>query len=285
MVHSAHPGVERPLLIAVSARRRLRMPLLEWCRQLIDGGVDIIQLREPDLPDSELTSVARSVLAISGPERLQINGRPAVARELGCGLHLPERAVVENRAGSPVSRSIHNQNEAVRSGDFDFVVAGHLFATSSHPDSPANGLEWLRDIVAVSPVPVVAIGGIDCTNARACIANGAAGVAVIRALTDTSDPHQAARELRSALDAPLESMMIGEHMSESKNPTIGIVLNGKSLDLETGTTIAKLLEQRELVDRLVVVEVNGAIVPRSRFVDTVFEPGDLVEIVHFVGGG
>lgn len=67
--------------------------------------------------------------------------------------------------------------------------------------------------------------------------------------------------------------------------SIEIVLNGKPARLAAGLTIAGLLRDRELTDRLVVVEVNGAIVPRSSFGEIVFNDGDSVEIVHFVGGG
>ena len=73
-------------------------------------------------------------------------------------------------------------------------------------------------------------------------------------------------------------------MAESTS-TMTITLNGKPAVLEPGTSIQQLLVQRELVDRLVVVEINGSIVPRERFGETVFQPGDVVEIVHFVGGG
>lgn len=67
--------------------------------------------------------------------------------------------------------------------------------------------------------------------------------------------------------------------------TTNITLNGKPAALERGTSIQALLLQKELVDRLVVVEINGSIIPRERFGETVFQPGDIVEIVHFVGGG
>lgn len=66
---------------------------------------------------------------------------------------------------------------------------------------------------------------------------------------------------------------------------IEITLNGKKTSLESETSIHALIVQKELIDRLVVVEINGSIVPRERFVEVVFQPGDIVEIVHFVGGG
>lgn len=66
---------------------------------------------------------------------------------------------------------------------------------------------------------------------------------------------------------------------------VSIKLNGKSATVPEGSTILDLLKSRDLAERLVVVELNGTIVPRSAFADTRFSSGDQVEIVHFVGGG
>ncbi len=67
--------------------------------------------------------------------------------------------------------------------------------------------------------------------------------------------------------------------------TIAVILNGKESTLPAGSTISQFLESRALVGKLVVVEINGTIVQRADFDDRVFHSGDLVEIVHFVGGG
>ena len=64
-----------------------------------------------------------------------------------------------------------------------------------------------------------------------------------------------------------------------------VTLNGKLRSIETGTTVSGLLEQLELQDRLVVVERNGAILRRPDFGTTALLSGDVLEIVHFVGGG
>ena len=74
-------------------------------------------------------------------------------------------------------------------------------------------------------------------------------------------------------------------MTENQDEMIEIVLNGKPTPRAAGSTISDLLTDRSLVDRLVVVEVNGTIVPRSDFATTFFVDRDVVEMVHFVGGG
>ena len=83
----------------------------------------------------------------------------------------------------------------VRSGA-SYIGAGPIWATSSKPDAePPIGLDGLAGIVDAVEIPVVAIGGIDTTNAGACMQR-CAGVAVIRAARD-------ARALREVIDEAL----------------------------------------------------------------------------------
>jgi thiamine biosynthesis protein ThiS len=66
---------------------------------------------------------------------------------------------------------------------------------------------------------------------------------------------------------------------------VHIQLNGKERAVSTGSTVSGLLEELDLREKLVVIERNGSILSRSEFADTLLEPGDVLEIVHFVGGG
>lgn len=66
---------------------------------------------------------------------------------------------------------------------------------------------------------------------------------------------------------------------------VAIQLNGKETRFPPETTIEAFLETRALQGKLVVVEINGAIVPRPEFGSRRFAAGDVVEVVHFVGGG
>ncbi len=64
-----------------------------------------------------------------------------------------------------------------------------------------------------------------------------------------------------------------------------IRLNGQDRNLPEGTTVATLIDMLELAPVMVVVEVDGDILPRDRHRETVLTAGAEVEIVHFVGGG
>lgn len=64
-----------------------------------------------------------------------------------------------------------------------------------------------------------------------------------------------------------------------------IIVNGEELEIDSGSSVAKLVKERSLDRSRVAVELNGEIVPRGTFDDTLLHDGDKVEIVHFVGGG
>ena len=64
-----------------------------------------------------------------------------------------------------------------------------------------------------------------------------------------------------------------------------IIVNGEEFEIDSGSSVAKLVKERSLDRSRVAVELNGEIVPRGTFDDTLLHDGDKVEIVHFVGGG
>jgi thiamine-phosphate pyrophosphorylase len=102
---------------------------------------------------------------------------------LGAGLLLGASAasVVEAREGEALGAA--------------YIGAGPVWATPTKPDAdPPIGLEGLAEICRAVSLPVIAIGGVNASNAADCIRAGAAGVAVVRAAND-------AAAVRAAVDA------------------------------------------------------------------------------------
>lgn len=64
-----------------------------------------------------------------------------------------------------------------------------------------------------------------------------------------------------------------------------VTLNGEERALKEGTTIAELIVELSLKERRIAVEVNRDIISREEYATTELHPGDVVEMVHFVGGG
>jgi sulfur carrier protein len=64
-----------------------------------------------------------------------------------------------------------------------------------------------------------------------------------------------------------------------------LTVNGEGQDVPEGTTVRGLIERLDLAGGPVAVERNGDVVPRAEHAATALVEGDVVEIVHFVGGG
>ena len=167
---------------------RRQSDVLEQTRRAVDAGVDVIQVREPDLEAAPLAELVSSVLGIarSSSTRVTVNDRLDVAMACGAdGVHLRADSMTpaDARRLAParflVGRSVHNPAEAGAAGGADYLIAGTVFPTSSKPGVSCLGVEGLRAIVQTSTVPVLAIGGVTRDRLPAIAATGAAGVAAI----------------------------------------------------------------------------------------------------------
>ena len=159
-----------------------------------------MQLRLKGAPTSDIVAVGRALVDLDA--ELIVNDDLEAALELGCGVHLGqtdpgiERA---REAGIPLGISVAKRREAAVAefSGATYVGAGPIWPTPSKLDAGEPiGLDGLRDICLSVAIPVVAIGGIDASNAAACIGAGASGVAVIRAIAEIE-------ALRAAVDAAL----------------------------------------------------------------------------------
>jgi thiamine-phosphate pyrophosphorylase len=169
---------------------------LETARRAIEAGATVVQLRVK-APTHEVVHRGLGLRALGTP--FVVNDDLTAARELGAdGVHLGQAdsgAPEARAAGLMLGRSATTYEEAI-AADADYLGVGPIWATPSKADGSAPlGLQELARICAAVRIPVIAIGGIDPSNARACIEAGAAGVAAIRAATDPA--------LRKAVDEAL----------------------------------------------------------------------------------
>jgi len=176
------------ILCLVTDRRR--RPTIEQCRAASRAGVDLVQLREPDLEAAALSSVATRLVEATGDTatRIIVNDRVDVALTCGAGgVHLrgdsiPPRRVREmTPPGFLIGRSVHGVDEAVLAArDADYLIAGTVFPTASKPGLREHlGVDGLSEIVRAVDIPVLAIGGVSMDRIEAVAGAGAAGVAAI----------------------------------------------------------------------------------------------------------
>jgi thiamine-phosphate pyrophosphorylase len=168
-------------------------------------GVDLIQLREKDLPIRKLEILARAAVRVvrensplrtekrEASTRLLINSRTDVAISSGAdGVHLRSNDISPaevqkiwvrggQRTRALVSVSCHSTAEVARAAaeGADFAVSAPIFEKKDAPQARPAGLDGLREVCR-QKIPVLALGGITIENARACLDAGAVGIAGIR---------------------------------------------------------------------------------------------------------
>jgi thiamine-phosphate pyrophosphorylase len=178
----------------------------------IDGGVDVVQLRDKDAGDGELLAASRDLARVcrSRGVLFVVNDRADVAIECGAdGVHLGqddapvERVRAEAGERLLIGLSTHSPEQvaAAEESSADYFAVGPVHATPTKPGRPAVGVELVRHAAAVASKPWFAIGGLDPGNVAEVAAAGARRVVVVRAIRDAADPEAAARALRSALEA------------------------------------------------------------------------------------
>ena len=158
---------------------------LETAGRAIVAGATVVQLRVKGSTE-QLIAAGRGFRALG--TTFVVNDDVDAALELGAdGVHLgqaDEGAARARGRGLVLGRSATTFAEAV-DADADYLGVGPIWATPSKSDAaPALGLVELERICRAVSIPVIAIGGVDASNAGDCIRAGAAGVAVIRAATE-----------------------------------------------------------------------------------------------------
>jgi thiamine-phosphate pyrophosphorylase len=177
---------------------------LETARIAVEGGATVVQWRLKDVPRVDVVERGRATRSLCARHGVPfvVNDDVEAALMLGAdGVHLgsgDEGAEAAKEHGLLLGLSAATLEEArTAEGRADYIGAGPVWATPSKPDAdPPIGLDGLRELCEAVATPVVAIGGIDASNAADCIRAGAEGVAVIRAARD-------ARALRRAIDEAL----------------------------------------------------------------------------------
>lgn len=183
------------------------------------AGPIVVQLRARNRSGTELFELARRLRATTAATQslMIVNDRLDVALAVHAdGVHLPAagipprvvRDLLERRSTGDtrllIGLSVHSIEEIrANAGYVDYVQFGPLFATPSKAAfGPPQGSSAMTRAAAESTAAkrtLVAVGGIDATNAEAVTNAGAGGIAVIRAVMRASDPAAAARSLLAAI--------------------------------------------------------------------------------------
>ena len=191
--------------------------------KLIEGGIDLLQLRAKKTSEEEVEMLAGEMVRITEPAGvpLIINDHPHLVPSVGAqGAHVGQEdftvADARWRAGRAlagevpppiIGRSTHSiaQAEAAAAEGADYIGFGPLFPTPTKPGRPAIGLDDIHRVHERVKIPIFCIGGINLDTLGEVIAAGARRVVIVSALLQAKDLTGYAREVRARLDADVAS--------------------------------------------------------------------------------
>jgi thiamine-phosphate pyrophosphorylase len=179
-------------------------------RAALNGGVDIVQLREKERDRQTIERSARTFrrLCDTYSALFIVNDDPYLARYCDAdGVHIgqDDMPAEEVRAilgpDAIVGLSTHSEEQIAAAGDapVDYVSVGPIWETPTKEGRPGVGLGLVSHAAANAPHPFFAIGGIDPSNAGRVVEAGARRLGAVRAIRDAPDPSAAAAALRRAL--------------------------------------------------------------------------------------
>ena len=182
---------------------------IEKCPKIVDaainGGVNMVQLRAKNLSYEDRLSLALDLKeSTAGRAMFIINNDIELALTVAAhGVHFKESFnKVSERVASftqpfVVGQSVHSLKSALKAENngVDYVIAGTMYPSQSHPSKRPEGTRLLQEIVSSLQIPCLGIGGINKTNVGKVINMGAKGVAVIGAISDASNPSSSTKTL------------------------------------------------------------------------------------------
>lgn len=168
------------------------------------GSAVALHARNRAAAPAELAAVAAHLVALATPAEASVfvNGRADIAAAVeahGVQLAAVDLAPADARLVLPgrwIGRSIHSVSEAetALAEGADFLIAGTVYETPSHPGRIGGGPPFVRAIAALG-APVIAIGGVTITRSAELRDAGAYGIAAISAIWHAADPAAAALAL------------------------------------------------------------------------------------------
>ena len=181
-------------------------PLL---RAALNGGVDIVQLREKALPrrEIELAALTFRRLCDTYSALFIVNDDPQLAKACDAdGVHVGQEdaTVAEARAAlgpdAIVGLSTHSEEQiaAAAGQPVDYISVGPVWETPTKEGRPGVGLGLVSHAAENAAHPFFAIGGVDPSNAGEVVGAGARRLGVVRAIRDAEDPMAAAESIRRA---------------------------------------------------------------------------------------
>lgn len=175
---------------------------------LVDEEIPFVQLRMKNMPEKQIIDTALAMRKITENSKTLfiVNDNPNIAKEVGAdGVHIGQSDMPYNQAREIVGNdmiigiSTHNPRqtkEACRQQP-DYIGIGPVWATPTKKIAdPAIGIDGMKEMLSVSTVPAVCLGGIDLSNLASVLESGAQNFCMVRQFTKSENPKQILSEIK-----------------------------------------------------------------------------------------
>ncbi len=191
-----------------------RDDMVDFLPDVLRAGVDVVQLREKELPDEVRVETAKIMVAICRDFGVPfiMNDSPHLAEAVGAdGVHVGQDDVSVETCrqilgpDAIVGLSTHSSSEFDRalSERATYMSAGPIVATPTKVGRPGTGVSYALECQARSDRPVFVTGGVTSENVGELIRRGLRHFVVVRFLTQSTHPYRDAQALRAAIDDAL----------------------------------------------------------------------------------
>ncbi len=178
--------------------------------QMIEGGVDVIQIRAKDLSHDRVRSLTHSVMHVARGTKVPIiiNDHAEIASEFDvAGVHLGQDDISITKAreivgpSKIVGRSTHSLAQALTAADqgADYIGVGPIFKTPTKPDYRPVGVELIREVRSKIKIPFFSIGGIKIENISEVLDAGTERVVVVSGILQAKNLVEYCKELKEIL--------------------------------------------------------------------------------------
>ncbi|MCX7727202.1 MAG: thiamine phosphate synthase [Chitinispirillaceae bacterium] len=182
----------------------------EYCTKLlVDEEIYIVQLRIKEHPEIEILKIAEKMRKITEGTKtlLIINDYPEIAKKVGAdGVHIGQQDIPFLEAKKIVGEntiigiSTHSPEQTQKTCKLhpDYIGIGPVFKTPTkkNPD-PVIGIDGMKEMLKISTVPAVVIGGIDLTNLSQVLEAGAKNFCMVRQFTEAENPEEVIKKIKS----------------------------------------------------------------------------------------
>lgn len=257
----------------------------------LQGGVDMVELLEGSQSDGEILDAATRLRPLC--ERhgalLMLNNRPELVARAGAdGVHI-DRAGIDIAAARAtigpeklLGTSTHSPEEiaAAQQLPVDYISVGPVHATPIRPNAAPVGHQLITYASRNSKLPFFAVGGIEPHNTGAVAAAGAQRIAVVRAISEASDPERAAAVLRAEIMSPADFLERYRARTEAQNAAARAQLEPlapgeRPWPLQVASAVAALAALVNLVAYAAGAKLDGSKLQTSELIPFVVVMGVL----------